>query len=489
MRKLLRQYRLLCWISLILILGFVAVSATNFLVARDALQKNLADNSLTIASELVYSEIQKDLQKPALIATQMAHDSFLKDWVLHGEEDSAVVTNYLKTIKLHNNANASYFVSENTQTHYSANGKLAAPQITETKDQWYYRIKNSKAPFETIVELDIANRDNLNIVTNYKMLDDSGNFLGVVGIGISLDNIKLLMDSQQARFGRTIYLVDKKGNVLLSGGALKAQKANLENMAGLNQLSKQLLHSSKNVPQALEYVTQTGRVMVNARTIPELGWQLVIEQAVEGELRPLRSGLLINVVIGASTLLSVLILVLTSLRRYQRRIEKSAATDTLTKLLNRQAFDFVFRQALLDSERSRQPLCVVLLDIDHFKKINDKNGRLVGDHVLREIALLAKRSLRESDVICRWGGEEFLLLLKNCTLEKATSISENLRSTIAGNDFSRTTDLAKVRLSLSVSMGVAECKAEESEDSVFDRADVALRQAKESGRNSVYFSE
>src|SRR5450830_1583464 len=124
-----------------------------------------------------------------------------------------------------------------------------------------------------------------------------------------------------------------------------------------------------------------------------------------------------------------------------------------------------------------------------FKKINDKQGRQVGDHVLREIAAIFKRSLRESDVICRWGGEEFLILLKNCTLEKATSIAENLRSTIAANDFSRTTDLTRTRLSITVSMGVAECRESETEDRVFDRADEALAQAKKNGRNSVYFSE
>ncbi len=113
----------------------------------------------------------------------------------------------------------------------------------------------------------------------------------------------------------------------------------------------------------------------------------------------------------------------------------------------------------------------------------------MGDHVLREISLIAKRSLRESDIICRWGGEEFLILLKNCTLEKATSIAENLRNTIANNDFSRTTDLTRTRLSITVSMGVAECRDKDTEDSVFERADQALYQAKENGRNSVYFSE
>jgi diguanylate cyclase (GGDEF)-like protein len=176
-------------------------------------------------------------------------------------------------------------------------------------------------------------------------------------------------------------------------------------------------------------------------------------------------------------------------RRYQTRLEKSASTDALTNLLNRHAFDFVFQQALLDSERTRQPMCVILLDVDFFKKINDKQGHLVGDHVLKEVAAIAKRSLRESDVICRWGGEEFLVLLKNCTLEKSTSIAENLRNTIANNDFSRTTDLTRGRLSVTVSMGVAQCRENESEDSVFERADLALYQAKENGRNSVYFSE
>jgi len=170
-------------------------------------------------------------------------------------------------------------------------------------------------------------------------------------------------------------------------------------------------------------------------------------------------------------------------------LEKSANTDPLTNLLNRHAFDFIFQQALLDAERSRQPMCAVLLDIDFFKKINDKQGHQVGDHVLKEIAAISKRSLRESDVICRWGGEEFLILLKNCTLEKATSIAENLRATIANNDFSRTTDLTRTRLSITVSMGVAECRDSETEDSVFERADQALAQAKENGRNSVYFSE
>jgi diguanylate cyclase (GGDEF)-like protein len=239
----------------------------------------------------------------------------------------------------------------------------------------------------------------------------------------------------------------------------------------------------------LEYQGDNGTVLVNSRYIPELGWHLLVEQEANSGIRPIQNVFLLNLGISATITILIMVMVLLTVRRYQKRLEKSASTDSLTNLLNRHAFDFVFQQSLLDAERTRQPMCAILLDIDFFKKVNDKHGHLVGDHVLKEIAAIAKRSLRESDVLCRWGGEEFLILLKNCTLEKATSIAENLRSTIENNDFSRTTDLTRTRLGVTVSMGVAECRSNETEDSVFERADQALYQAKANGRNSVYFSE
>lgn len=489
MSKSLKQYRLLIWISLILILGFIAVLATSYLVSKDALRRGLSENMLPITGDNVYSEIQKDVLRPVFVSAQMANDTFVRDWILEGEQDAAQISKYLKEVKARNNAISSFLVSDLTKNYYYPEGLLKNIKETEVRDQWYFRLKNLKTAYETNVDIDLANHDSMTIFTNYRVLDYNGKFLAAVGIGLTLDTMKNLIDSYQSRFQRKIYFVDRKGNLVLSGNSFKQKKINILTSAGLDQIAKQILANTKNESLHLEYSVEDESIYVNSRFIPELGWHLLVEQNLDSELKPLQRLLLINAVIGLAITLAVIMIVLFSVRRYQKRIEKSAATDSLTKLLNRQAFDFVFQQALLDSERSRQPLCVALMDIDHFKKVNDKYGHLIGDHVLKEIAAIARRSLRESDVICRWGGEEFLLLLKNCSLEKATSISENLRSTIAANDFSRTTDLAKGRLSITVSMGVAECKTHETEDSVFERADVALYQAKESGRNSVYFSE
>ncbi|HTD05267.1 diguanylate cyclase [Undibacterium sp.] len=487
MRKLFKQYGLLVWLAVILIAGFASITVIAYLASRDAIQQVTAEQTLPISGDNVYSELQKDLLRPVSVSSQMAHDTFVRDWLLNGEQDSERLVKYLDEVKRNNNALSSFLVSDLSRNYYSAGGAVRAVSPTDARDQWFFRSRQQKNPYETSTDIDAVNRS-LTVLAIHRVVDYNGKFIGAVGLGLTSDAIRNLIDSYQKRFQRSIYLVDQKGNIVLSGNTAR-QAATLQALPGLNGLAAAILANKKNAPLQLEYKTDTATTLVNVRFIPELGWHLLVAQDIAPSIKPLQDIFLVILAIGATATLIALTTLSISVRRYQKRIETSAATDQLTTLLNRQAFDFVFRQALLDSERSRQPLCVILADIDFFKKINDKQGHLIGDHVLREIAMIARRSLRESDVICRWGGEEFLVLLKNCTLEKATSIAENLRSTIAANDFSRTTALAKTRLAVTVSMGVAQYQDNDSEDSVFERAEVALSQAKQSGRNSVYFSE
>ena len=99
MRKSFKQYHLLIWISLILVLGFVAVLATSYYVSRETLQRGLSENTLPITGDNVYSEIQKDILRPVFVSAQMANDTFVRDWVIDGEQDIAQISKYLKEIK------------------------------------------------------------------------------------------------------------------------------------------------------------------------------------------------------------------------------------------------------------------------------------------------------------------------------------------------------------------------------------------------------
>lgn len=175
-----------------------------------------------------------------------------------------------------------------------------------------------------------------------------------------------------------------------------------------------------------------------------------------------------------------------SLRRQKRDLEASleslrqlATQDELTGLVNRRHMTALLLAEQGRQERTRQLMAVVLLDLDHFKKINDSFGHQVGDAVLRAFSDCAASSLRVSDVLARWGGEEFLLMLPETGQQDALYCVQRIRDGLAQVDFS----VMAPGLGLTFSAGVAICQPGEPIETVIERADQALYRAKEAGRN------
>ena len=164
-------------------------------------------------------------------------------------------------------------------------------------------------------------------------------------------------------------------------------------------------------------------------------------------------------------------------KRFETELRDLAVTDTLTGVWNRRQGTELLA-ADLAARRPNQALSLLMLDIDHFKSINDTFGHQAGDHVLIEIASRLRRSLRGSDMVARWGGEEFVVLLRDCALSDALRLAEELRVEIAELPFG-------AMGSLTVSVGVAEARAGEDLTTWLERADRALYRAKRSGRNEV----
>lgn len=166
------------------------------------------------------------------------------------------------------------------------------------------------------------------------------------------------------------------------------------------------------------------------------------------------------------------------LSKRTEELERLASTDALTGLYNRYMFNELLSRELAQKKRYNSELSLVIFDIDHFKKINDSHGHLVGDEVLREVARIAKGKVRNSDILARWGGEEFIVLLPHTDIDGAKATAEKIRREIEGNNFDRPQ-------TVTASFGVAECCEGECGDSLIDRADKALYQAKISGRNQT----
>lgn len=163
--------------------------------------------------------------------------------------------------------------------------------------------------------------------------------------------------------------------------------------------------------------------------------------------------------------------------------QRLATTDSLTGLMNRRAFVTATEIEVGRGDRTESSLSVLLLDVDHFKQINDRLGHATGDSVLAALGAMLPRQARPYDVVARWGGEEFVLALPNASAADARGVAERIRHAVAEAEV-RTPGGEAVPVT--VSIGVAERRQGESLDSMLDRADCAMYAAKTGGRNRVH---
>lgn len=167
--------------------------------------------------------------------------------------------------------------------------------------------------------------------------------------------------------------------------------------------------------------------------------------------------------------------------QYHEIIFQMTITDGLTGVCNRKQLDQLLSADLNQAQRHARPLSLMMIDIDHFKRINDQYGHLAGDTVLRSMAALLQKRLRAHDRLGRYGGEEFCLILPETPLEKATQLAEELRSLVASSEFSTETHKISITLSLGVTTFVPGMTATQ----LYQRADELLYAAKHAGRNQV----
>lgn len=168
----------------------------------------------------------------------------------------------------------------------------------------------------------------------------------------------------------------------------------------------------------------------------------------------------------------------TLLEQKSKHYEGLAAKDPLTKLYNRYKFTEIFTSEFVSMKGRENEMSLIMLDIDFFKKINDQFGHNMGDKVLIDVAQVLDKNQRKTDVICRWGGEEFLILLPSAGLEKTYIIAEALR-----------TKIKQITLlpghTVTASFGVTEVRVDDTLESLVERADSALYEAKKNGRDQV----
>lgn len=475
------RYKLILLIIAILMAGFIATTLVSYQVSRLSIHNAIVDSTLPISSDNIYTELQKDLIRPIFISSMIASDTFLRDWLLSGEEDQAQISRYLREVRDRYGAYASYLVSDRTRNYYYGDGILKQVSPKEERDVWYYRVSKMQEPYEINTDKDLAHADALTIFVNYRVLGYQGEYLGVTGVGLTVDSVQKLISDYQQRFKRDVYLVDRSGVIRLSGSKQHKVGSNINQNPAMAAMFKQVLQQDASHDGNLQYEDADTQQLINIRHIPELQWYLFVAQDEQAALNDIRHALQINLLVSLIVTAIVVGLTHIALRRYQDKLETMATTDTLTGLSNRRAFDVVINVFLNENERARSTLAFIVLDVDHFKSINDKLGHLGGDHVLSVVARVIKANTRAADFVCRWGGEEFLIVIKDCDEHNAVLLAEKIRQALEQESIIYKNEQIK----LTASLGVAVARAGDKLEPVMERADAAMYGAKKAGRNQV----
>lgn len=217
------------------------------------------------------------------------------------------------------------------------------------------------------------------------------------------------------------------------------------------------------------------------RLLTRLGAENVQRRLAEKQVRTVQQQLEVKVKERTEMLNNALIEVgdlAAQLNESLQQVKTMAVTDFLTNTYNRRKFDEAAFHERLRAKQEKIPFSLIMLDIDHFKQVNDCFGHDVGDQILKELTQLLRSLIRQADLLIRWGGEEFLILLPATHLEEAGPFAERIRKEVENARFSRVN-------SINISLGVTQLHDDDDNETLIKRVDDALYQAKQQGRNRV----
>ena len=234
------RFRLIGLVVCVLVAGFGLTNILSYRDAVGALKDTILHHELPLTGSNIYSEIEADLVRPVFISSQMANDTFVKDWLLAGERDRDRIVRYLDAIRQKYGVFTSFLISERTRQYYHFSGKPRTVSAANPDDAWYFRDRAMQAPYEINIDYDESSNRTVTIFVNYRVVDDAGNFLGITGVGLNIDAVRRIVERYHHDFHRSVYFVDKTGAITVGSPGAPPTGGNIHRLAGLKAIAARI---------------------------------------------------------------------------------------------------------------------------------------------------------------------------------------------------------------------------------------------------------
>ena len=422
----------------------------------------------------VFKLVRDELLRPLYIAETFASSVDFTAMMDSRDFDEAALLQRLQDME--RDLGLVFFVaSEKTRRQYFSNGRTL--DLIEGEVAWYFEAIERDKDFMA----DLGQIGDVHLYFDVKIYGPDREFLGYVGVGKRVQNFLDTFDQYKAEYGYDFLFVNDDDEIILTSlPDLVVRDAYIPTLGSLDWFEHGEGQTHSHDSELIE--VDDGDYLISEFGIEELGWRLLLLAPLEARQNQIVKAFLTNALIAAFsvTLLAGAGLFLVLL--YKRSLEKRTELDPLTGLPNRAHVQRRFQEL----QRAGVNLCAVIIDLDHFKQVNDQHGHDTGDRVLRAAADALKQELREEDIVSRWGGEEFVMLIPAGNIELGQSIAERARQNIE----SLRVDAKRGSVSVTASFGVAFGSAKyEQLEALVAKADEVLYQAKEKGRNQVELYE
>lgn len=470
-------------ICFIIIIGFVSIAISNYYTYSKVIKDDI-ENISKLTSLNIYSEIDSELTKPIFVSLTMANDIFLKNWMydetnsLNNEQYIQMLQKYLKEFQMKYKYNSVFLVSSKTNIYYHYEGIHKSISEKNDHDLWYYDFIKSDKLYDLNVDLDEADNNVLTVFVDCKIQDSNGSLLGVVGVGIKMNQLQDILKNYEDKFDINAILVNSSGVVQVHTNNDLIENINLFNMFPITEFKDSIL-SNKTSLQTYWYDSNNQKNCLITRYINNLKWYLIVEKNTNILRNSLLMQLCQNTIIIAVIIIILLVIVSYIISCYKNIMTTLITTDELTSLPNRRAFNKVIMEELNIQKQVDKETIVFIFDVDNFKMINDNFGHLFGDYVLNKIGHIAKKITDNSGFIARWGGDEFFGIIYDSDNETKEKLSELLDEISKSDEFQK--------YNISISIGATYIKKSDNFDSLLARADKGLYISKTNGRNQITY--
>jgi diguanylate cyclase (GGDEF)-like protein len=476
--------RLSFFLTMILIIGFMVINILNYKMCIQTLKTSIKKDALPGIANDIYHDLQKKFSSAIQISSLMASDTFLKDWIIEGEKDIEKVKKYLYEIKQKYGLFSTFMISGNSLKYYHFKGLHKIISRQDKHDIWYYNFLDSGYDYDLDVDTDEASSGTLTVFINYKLNDSKGNYLGVAGVGLKMNNVGSLLHSYEKNYDKTVYLVDKSGLIQVHSDQSLIEHANIKNQKGLAEVAQTILTETASYTVTEYRNSKDQNIILISKFVPEFNWFLIVEHKADESLTKIRQNFILNIAIGISVTILVIIINIFIINYYQTRLEKYANKDDLTGLFNRRYFSIIAKKDIALAQRNKSTVSIIMFDIDHFKEINDNFGHDTGDRVLKLISDSIRPALRASDTAARIGGDEFAVIMPDTDNSGAFQTAARLSALIETISFP---DFETLQKKITTSMGIVtvrNCSGKNLEYFLL-KADQQLYKSKNSGRNKI----